>query len=65
VARGAAVLVDPSDAAALRKAMLEVAGDAALRADLVRRGTEVARGFSWDDTARATLAAYEELCGSR
>jgi glycosyltransferase involved in cell wall biosynthesis len=65
VARGAALLVDPNDTNALRDAMQRVAGDQALRDDLVARGAEVAAGFTWAATARATLAAYEELCTSR
>lgn len=62
VARGAAILVDPGNAEALREAMRRVATDAELRADLTARGREVARAFSWRQTARATLAAYDELC---
>lgn len=65
VARGAAILVDPDDVDGLRDAMRRVAGEAGLRAELERRGAEVAAGFSWEETARATVAAYEELCPSR
>jgi glycosyltransferase involved in cell wall biosynthesis len=64
VARGAAILVDPDDVEGLRDAMRRVADDASLRAELTRRGAEVVAGFSWDETARATVAAYEELCAS-
>jgi glycosyltransferase involved in cell wall biosynthesis len=65
VARGAAILVDPDDVDALRDAMRRVADDEALREELTRRGTEVVSGFSWDETARATVAAYEELGAAR
>jgi alpha-1,3-rhamnosyl/mannosyltransferase len=65
VARGAAVLVDPDDVDALRDAMRRVADDEALREELTRRGAEVVSGFSWDETARATVAAYEELGAAR
>ncbi|HZL54840.1 MAG TPA: glycosyltransferase family 1 protein, partial [Solirubrobacteraceae bacterium] len=61
VARGAAVLVDPDDIDALREAMRRVADDETLRDELIGRGAEVVAGFSWDETARATVAAYEEL----
>lgn len=61
VARGAAILVDPDDVEGLRDAMRRVADDEALREELTRRGAEVVSGFSWDETARATVAAYEEL----
>ncbi len=65
VARGAAVLVDPDDVEGLRDAMRRVADDEALREELTRRGAEVVSGFSWDETARATVAAYEELGAAR
>jgi glycosyltransferase involved in cell wall biosynthesis len=61
VARGAAVLVDPDDVGALRDAMRRVADDESLREELTMRGAEVVSGFSWGETARATVAAYEEL----
>lgn len=65
VARGAALLVDPDDVAGILAAMRRVAADASLRQDLAERGAQVAAEFTWEATARATLAAYEELCGSR
>jgi alpha-1,3-rhamnosyl/mannosyltransferase len=65
VARGAAILVDPDDVEALRDAMGRIAAEPALRAQLVERGAEVVSGFSWDETARATVAAYEELGAAR
>jgi len=61
VARGAAILIDPDDVEGLREAMRRLASDARLREDMIRRGAEVASGFSWRETARATVAAYEEL----
>ena len=60
-----AILVDPDDVDALRDAMRRVADDEALREELARRGAEVVTGFSWDETARATVAAYEELGATR
>jgi glycosyltransferase involved in cell wall biosynthesis len=65
VARGAAILVDPDDVEALRDAMRRVAGESGLSAQMVERGVEVVKSFSWDETARATVAAYEELDSSR
>jgi glycosyltransferase involved in cell wall biosynthesis len=61
VAGGAAILVDPDDTAGLRDAMRRVADDSALREDLVSRGARVAPEFTWEATASATVAAYEEL----
>jgi len=65
VARGAAILVDPDDVEGLRDAMRRVCAEPALRAELTARGAEVVSGFSWDETARATVAAYEELGAPR
>jgi glycosyltransferase involved in cell wall biosynthesis len=65
VARGAAILVDPDDVEGLRDAMRRVATEAGLQEELTSRGAEVVSGFSWSETARATVAAYEELCTSR
>jgi glycosyltransferase involved in cell wall biosynthesis len=58
VAGDAARLVDPFDVGGLADALAEVVTDDAVRADLVARGRERAATFSWDATARATLAAY-------
>ncbi len=65
VARGAAIMVDPDDVHGLRDAMRRLAADPGLQEELTSRGAEVVSGFSWDETARATVAAYEELCASR
>jgi glycosyltransferase involved in cell wall biosynthesis len=65
VARGAAILVDPDDVEGLRDAMRRVAAESGLREQMTTRGAEVVSGFSWDETARATVAAYEELCAPR
>ena len=44
----AALLIDPMDAGAIADAMARVLGDAALRAELIRRGRERVKAFSWD-----------------
>jgi len=54
----AALYVDPYDARALAVALRDVARDAALRADLARRGAARAQSFSWQASARAHIAAY-------
>ena len=61
VAGDAAILVDPDDVEGLRDAMSRVAFDPALRDALTGRGIEVLSRFSWEETARLTVAAYEEL----
>ena len=55
----AGLLVDPSDEAAVATALERLLLDPDLRADLGRRGRERAATFSWERTARETLAVYE------
>ena len=57
IAGDAARIVPAGALAALPGAILDVLGDPALRAGLVRRGLARAAGFSWDAAARATLSA--------
>ncbi len=52
----AALLVDPHDVEAIAEAMHRVLTDDALRAELVRRGHENVKRFSWEKCARETLA---------
>jgi glycosyltransferase involved in cell wall biosynthesis len=61
VARDAALLVDPDDVEALHAAMLRVIEEPGLSESMVERGAEVVKSFSWAETARSTVAAYEEL----
>jgi len=63
VAGEAALLVDPLDADELAIALKQMLGDEELRADLAERGLERAKQFSWERTARETLAVYEEVLG--
>jgi glycosyltransferase involved in cell wall biosynthesis len=56
-AGGAAVLVDPRDAASIAAGIEQAASR---RKELRRRGLERARAFSWDEVASATIAVYEE-----
>lgn len=60
VAGDVALYVDPYDHDAIRDAMMRMLEDDALIADLKVRGLERAQEFSWDNTARLTLRAYEE-----
>jgi glycosyltransferase involved in cell wall biosynthesis len=63
VAGDAALLVNPSDVEAIATAMQRVLDDPDLAAELRARGLERARQFSWDRTARETLAIYERVAG--
>jgi glycosyltransferase involved in cell wall biosynthesis len=62
VAGDAAVLVDPLDVEGLAAAMERVLGDEELRAELIERGFEQARKFSWEKCARETLDVLENVC---
>lgn len=61
VAGDAAVLVDASDPAAIARAIVDVAGDEGLRAELRARGIARSRSFSWDASARAYQAIFDTI----
>ena len=60
LAEGAAVLVDPTDEAALAEAMHALATDAGLRERLRAAGSTRAAQYSWEATADRTIEAYAE-----
>ena len=60
----AGILIDPTDEAGWAEAMITVAENRALRADLVARGIARAGQFSWDATANHLLAIYDQLLNS-
>ncbi|MGD0114442.1 MAG: glycosyltransferase family 1 protein [Dehalococcoidia bacterium] len=57
----AALLVDPEDEEGIGSAILDATRDDKLRRRLREAGLARARLFSWDDTARHMLGAYEAL----
>jgi glycosyltransferase involved in cell wall biosynthesis len=59
VAGDAALLFDPDDPGAIRQAMERLLGDRALAGELARLGRARAEEFSWERSARETLASYE------
>ena len=61
VAGDAAVLIDPAQPNSLVDAMAQLARDPILRSDLSRNGLRHAATFTWEKTARETLACYEEI----
>ena len=61
----AGVLVDPYDIEGMAEAMYEVLSNDALRDALVTKGLDRVKMFSWERTARETLAVYEELYGRK
>jgi glycosyltransferase involved in cell wall biosynthesis len=61
VAGDAALLIDPDDSTQLAEAILKVINDSQLRQELIHKGKERAKLFSWEKTARETLKAYRTL----
>jgi glycosyltransferase involved in cell wall biosynthesis len=61
----AALLVDPSDTAALAQALRAALTEPSLRADLRQRGLSRAAQFSWERCAAETLAVYCQVCSCR
>jgi glycosyltransferase involved in cell wall biosynthesis len=57
----AGIMVSPNDTDGWVEAMRRVLTDGELRDDMVRKGLEQARKFSWDRTAAETLAVYRKL----
>lgn len=65
VAGDAALLFDPFDTQALGEAIARVIEHPNYRAELCVKGLERAAKFSWIETARLTLKAYERAAASR
>ena len=63
VAGDAALLFDPHDEGAIAEAMLSLCTDADLRDGLRQLGLERAKAYSWERTARQTLALYRRVAG--
>ena len=61
VAGKAAIYFDPSDPQELADAMQSILDQPALRRDLSEKGRVRALQFSWDRTAKKTVALYEHL----
>jgi len=56
--------VDPHDVASIAEGLRRVLSDESHRADLVRRGRERAREFSWERFTQTTLDALDDAAGS-
>ena len=57
----AALLIDPLDSQAIATAMARVLGDRSLRDELIRRGHNRVKAFSWEEAAARTYAVYLQL----
>src|SRR5262245_30494663 len=56
----AALLIDPNNELALANAMIEIANNEPLRAELREKGIAQAKKFTWRDAAEKTLRLYKE-----
>ena len=61
----AALLIDPTDTAALTQALHDILSQPALHADLRQRGLDRAAQFSWERCAAETLAVYADVLARR
>jgi glycosyltransferase involved in cell wall biosynthesis len=61
VAGDAALLVEPTDEAKLAAEIERVVTDEETRRELIARGRDRVRHFSWDDAARKLVACYRRL----
>ena len=60
----AAELFDPTDASAIAAALTRLLDDPERRAELVARGHERWKAFSWERAAAETLEVYERALGA-
>jgi glycosyltransferase involved in cell wall biosynthesis len=61
VAGGAALLVDPYDEDAIADAMIRAVTDESLRAELIEKGVQRARTFSWTHSVKKIHGIYMEV----
>jgi glycosyltransferase involved in cell wall biosynthesis len=61
----AGILLPPDDAEGMAGALIQLACDEVFRAEMSRRALAQAAAFSWERTAKATLAAYREARGRK
>jgi glycosyltransferase involved in cell wall biosynthesis len=60
----AAELFDPRDPNCLHTSIERVISSQEVRSDLIARGYQRIKGFSWERCARATLAQYKQILES-
>jgi glycosyltransferase involved in cell wall biosynthesis len=61
----AGIMIDPHNVNGLADAMHEVLTNDGLREDMIKKGLERAKMFSWEKCARETLKVYEEVYNER
>lgn len=57
------LFIDPRNPGEIAKALLEAASDNKIRDELVKKGMECVKNYSWQKTARRTLAVYRQVTG--
>lgn len=62
IAGAAALFVDPTSEKSIGDALLRILRDEPTRLDLIQKGRDRVRQFSWQNTVRRTLSVYTELC---
>lgn len=60
VVGNAGIMINPYDVDCLAKVMFEALTNEGLRRDMIKKGLERSKLFSWEKTARETLKVYEE-----
>lgn len=61
VAGGAAILVEPLDGSSITQGLQRLLEDAERRQQLIQAGLARAGSYSWQETVRLTLDAYDEV----
>ena len=59
----AAVQVDPYDVESIAEGILRLLATPSLREQCIRKGFERVKEFTWEKTARETLAVYRKTLG--
>ena len=57
----AGIMVDPQNTNSLAEAMSKVLTDSKLRDNMIRKGLEQAKRFSWEKAAEQTLEVYHKV----
>lgn len=60
----AALLVDPEDTRAIARAIIRITGDEKLRYEMIQKGLERVRAFSWEKTALGIFEVLREAGGN-
>ncbi len=61
----AALFVDPTDVDAIAKNIRKLLEDKSLRQDLIKKGREQIKKFSWEKSAKETLAILEKVASDK